>query len=220
MNRQTLLTLAPVLFAGVFTILCASTGQAAYLAYHVDVNTAPLVGNPNGPYSLDFQLNQGSGAATNSVILNNFIFLAGNPTGSPTLFGGASGNLGSTVFLNDAVSAANEFFQGFSGGTTKISFDVLMSANVDPITPDAFSMAILDSGLGNIPATGLGDSLMLVNIDVSNPSLADVQTFTSTDPDAGVTLTVTGTPEPGTLGMGLAAGLIALGWSARRKWRR
>lgn len=217
MNRYSSLKLTRAIFAGVLTVLCAATGRAGTLSFQVNINTASLVGNPNAPYSLDFQLNQGAGAVTNSVALSDFVFTAGSPTGSPTRIGGVTGDLSSSVFLTDTANAFNEFFQGFSGGTTMIAFDVSMTTNVDPTTPDAFVMAILDKGLGNIPTTGLGDSLMLVNIDVSNPSLAKVQTFTSTSPDAGVTVTVTATPEPGTLGMALAAGLIALGWSVRRK---
>ena len=218
MNRYSSLNLARAIFAGALTVLCAATGRAGTLSFQVNINTASLVGNLNAPYSLDFQLNQGAGAATNSVALNHFVFTAGNPTGSPTRIGGVTGDLSSSVFLTDTANAFNEFFQGFSGGTTLIAFDVSMTTNVDPATPDAFIMAILDRGLGNIPTTGLGDSLMLVNIDVSNLSLARVQTFTSTSPDAGVTVTaVTAAPESGTLGMALAAGLIALGWSVRRK---
>jgi hypothetical protein len=197
------------------TVGGALTGHAATLSFQVNVNTASLIGNPNAPYSLDFQLNQGTGAATNTVALSHFVFTAGNPTGSPTRIGGVTGDLTSSVFLTDATNPANEFFQGISGGTTRIAFDVSMTDNVDPTTPDAFVMAILDKSLGNIPTTGLGDSLLLVNIDVSNLSLANVQTFTSTSPDAGVTVTVT--PEPGTLGMVVAVGLIALGRRVRRK---
>jgi hypothetical protein len=194
---------------------CAPASQAASISYQVDVNTSSLVGDADGPFSLDFQLNQGSGLATNTVTLSNFSFAGGSATGSPNLSGGATGSLGSSVILTDTTDPFNEFFQTFSAGTTAINFDVTLTANVDPVIPDSFSMAILDSGLANITTTGLGDSLMLVNITASNLTLSDVQTFTSTAPDAGVTVAVS--PEPGTLYLLMgAAGLIGLlAWKRR-----
>ena len=209
---------ARLVFVAACTLLCAATSQAGTLSFQVDVNTAPLLGNPNGPFSLDFQLNPGTGAATNSVSLYNFAFTSGNATGSPTLIGNAAGSLTSSVSLNDASDTNSEFFQGFSATTTHITFDATLTENVDPTTPDAFVMAVLDNNLFNIPTPGLGDSLLLANISVSNLSLANFQKFTSTSPDAGVTVSVSPTPEPGTLGMGLAAGLIALGSFARRRF--
>jgi hypothetical protein len=173
------------------------------------------VGNANGPYSLDFQLNDGGGTVTNVVSLSNFVFTNGAPAGAPNLIGGATGDLSTGVTLTDASFFSNEFFQGFSAGTTHIGFNVSITENVEPGVPDAFSMAILDSGLLNIPTTGLGDSLLLVNVGSTPLRFSDIQLFTSTAPDGGVT--VSATPEPGSMGLVLVSGLIALGWSVRRK---
>ncbi len=201
-------------------MLCASAGQAATLSFHVGVNTSSLVGNANGPFSLDFQLN-GVGPATNTVTLDDFSFTGGTPTGAPSLFGNATGDLGSTVSLNDAGSADNEFFQGFTAGTTEIQFDASITENVNAGTPDAFAMAILDNNLLNIPTTGAFDSLLELDISQSNLGVGNVQTATSTAPDAGVTVDVTApAPEPGTLGMFLSAGLLAAGWISLRRTRR
>src|SRR5215472_12367635 len=115
MYRHNSLRLARAIFAAALTVLCAPAGRTATLAFHVNIDTASLIGNSNAPYSLDFQLNQGAGAAINSVSLNHFAFTTGSPTGSPTRIGGATGDLSSTVFLTDAANAANEFFQGYSG---------------------------------------------------------------------------------------------------------
>ena len=215
MKRPNSFKPARLAFVAACTMLCAVTSQAGTLSFEVDINTSPLLNNLNGPFSLDFQLNPGTGAATNTVNLTNFAFTAGSATGSPSLSGNATGSLGSSVSLSDASDTFSEFYQGFAATTTHISFDASVTENVDPTTPDAFVMAILDKNLFNIPTTGLGDSLLLLNINASNLSLANVQTFSSTSPDAGAT--VTASPEPGTLGMGLAAGLIALGWRARRR---
>ena len=178
------------LFAGVCITICATPGYAESVSYQVDVDTSSLVGDVNAPFSLDFQLNQGSGLATNTVTLSNFSFTNGSVAGSPNLFGDVTGDLSSSIMLTDATIPFNEFFQSFSIGTTAIDFDVTMTTNVDPITPDSFAMAILNSALANIATTGLGDSLMLVNITASNLTLSDVQTFTSIAPDGGVTVGV------------------------------
>jgi hypothetical protein len=210
-----MLKTAQIVFIGIGTMLCASTSQAETFSFHVDVNTSSLVGSPNGPFSLDFQLN-GAEPLTNTVTLDDFSFAGGAPTGSPSLFGNASGDLGSTVSLNDAGSANNEFFQGFSGATTDIQFDASVTENVNAGIPGAFAMAVLDGNLFNIPTTsGDGDdSLLELNISQENLSLVNVQRFTSIAPDAGVT--VAATPEPGTLFLFLPAGLLAAGWAVRR----
>ena len=204
-------------FVAACITMSASTSQAA-LIYHVDINTTPLVGSLNGPFSLDFQLTDGSGnflVGVNTVTLSNFIFTGGTPTGSASLFGGAAGSLSSTVTLTDDASFLNEFFQGFSALTTKIGFDVLLTTNVDPgPTPDAFSMAILNDTLSNIPTTGLGDSLMLVNINSASLSLSDVQKFTGSP--SGVTVAASPVPEPSSW-LVMGSGFIALGWRARRR---
>src|SRR5438876_718777 len=82
-------------------LLLPSVSGAALLAFHVDVNTAPLVGNSAGPFSLDFQLIDGSGtlAVPNTVTLSNFTYGGGGAVGLPTLSPGATGSLTSTISL-------------------------------------------------------------------------------------------------------------------------
>src|SRR4051812_19466391 len=74
----------------------------ADIIFNVSMNTAPLIGHPAGPFSIDFQLNNGSGPlADNTATISNFNFGGGAPAGTPTLIGGASGNLSSSVRLTD-----------------------------------------------------------------------------------------------------------------------
>ncbi len=202
-------------------MLCASASQAGTLSFHVGINTSSIASNVNGPFSLDFQLN-GVGPLSNTVTLGDFSFTGGNPTGSPTLSGNATGSLSSAVSLNDAGNAFNEFYQGFTAGTTEIQFDATVTELVNAGTPDEFLMAILDNNLANIPTTAVdgSDSLLLLDISQENLNLGSAQTSRSIAPDAGVTVTVTGpapTPEPGTMVMFLSAGLLAGGWIASRK---
>lgn len=194
--------------------LTASQAAAAPLAFNVLINTTPLLGNAGAPFALDFQLNDGSGTVVNTATIFNFAFGGGAPTGSPMLFGDATGNLSSQVRLMDT-TPFNEFLQSFVAGSF-LRFDVLLTANVEsgPI-PDLFSISILDKNLNNIPTTGLGDSLALVNITRTSLGLSDVQTATSTSP-AGVGATVQPVPEPASLLL-LTSGVGAVMATVRKR---
>jgi hypothetical protein len=60
-----------------------------FLNYHVTVATSPLIGHPAGPFSLDFQLTDGSGLgdANNTATISNLSYGGGAATGSATLSG-------------------------------------------------------------------------------------------------------------------------------------
>jgi PEP-CTERM motif len=193
----------------------ASPAEATSISFRVQVNTAPLVGSPLAPLFLDFALTDGSGtlAVPNTVVINNFNFGGGSAVGSPTLAGGASGSLAASVTLSDSANFFNELFQQFTPGNS-LSFDVTATTNADPISPDAFSFAILDKNLFNLPTTGLGDSLVLANLAPSL-TVSKVQTFNTTNP-AGVTALASPIPEPGTLLL-LGSGVVAV---VRRRVRR
>ncbi len=74
----------------------APAASASPIALHIYVNTAALIGDPTGPFSVDFQLTDGSGslAVPNTATLSNFTFGGGGVVGLPNLFGGVSGDLG------------------------------------------------------------------------------------------------------------------------------
>lgn len=204
------LTLAAALCAGLL-VLTASSVDAAPITFHVNINTSSLAGSASAPFALDFQLNGGSPSANTATIFN-FTFGGGAPSlnPAPTTIGLASGNLSSTVTLADnAANFFNEFYQGFTPGAS-IGFDVLLSGNPNTPTPDVFSVALLDRNLFNIPTTGLGDSLLLVNINTSTPGIANIQTFSGTGAFSGVQTQVAPVPEPATLVL-LGAGLAGAG---------
>ncbi len=199
----------------------AAPALRAQFNFHINLNTAALSGAANAPFFLDFQLNQGSGLLSNAVTLTNFTFTGGSATGSPSLFGNAIGSLGTSVTLTDtSASPFNEFFQGFSAGTTNIQFNVSVSQLAGGAIPDEFTTAILDSELGN-PQIGTNApdtvSLVTLNLGAAN-TIANVSTYASTAP-AGVTASaapITGlvaVPEPSSYafaGTAMLAGIAAL----------
>lgn len=198
----------------VAALALASLAQAQ-LQFQVQLNTSSLVANPTGPFSLDFQLNDGSvwGDANNWATLSNFQFGGGSAWGSATAIGGAMGNLGSTVTLNDS-NAYNELYQSFTPGSW-LSFTVSLTnwADAGP-TPDKFSFAILDSSLMNLPTKSLGsDTFLEVNLTGANPTLL---TYGSVDGLIAAP-TVTPVPEASTYGIWAAALLGVLAFRQRRK---
>jgi hypothetical protein len=194
-----------------FTIAAAlilSTAASQAVTYRVTLDTLALVGNSNAPFSLDFQLNDSDGFSlnNNSALLSNFYFGTGSPVGSGTFFGGASGDLSTSVTLADTQSF-NEFYQTFTPGST-LAFDLslTLNANSGP-TPDGFSVSILDSSLANIPTTGLGDSLVLFNI-INSPTGPEINFGTGTGDYSGVTLSAVPEVSQATLPLIIAGSMI------------
>lgn len=192
--------------------LCISPAVAfaGSITFHVDIATTALINNAAGPFSLDFQLNNGSGIASNTATIYNFTYGGGSAVSPANTFGGASGDIGSVVNLVDS-SAFNELFQQFNPGAT-LGFDVLLSTNVDAPVPDAFAFAILDGNLFNLPTNGFADTLVFVNLNSNGLGVGDVQAF-RTIGNIALQVTVQPVPEPGTLVLliaGAATGLRRL----------
>ena len=197
-------------------LLASTQAQAGTLTYHFDVNTATLVGNVNSPFYLDFQLNYGSGTG-NSATIGNLTFTGGSLTGTPNLFGNASGDLGTAALLSaDSVNAFNEIFQQFSPGTS-LGFDVSLTSNATTVTPDAFAFAILDKTTGQITTTDPLLGLSLVQADIGTSGIT-IGSYAGVGDYDGVTVSVTPVPEASTSTLGLlAVSMVALGVFRARK---
>ena len=213
LNRMTRVA---VLVAATWGLLASLTPTSYAGSFHVEISTGDLGQSPanaNSPFYLDFQFNDGGVLSNNSASITNLNFAGGNATGSPVLLGGATGNLGSNVLFNNN-SSFQELYQSFSPGAT-IGFDVFLTQNVDGITPDSFFVSILDKDLFNIPTSGLGNSLL--QIDINSSGLPTVNLGAGTGLYAGMTASAVAVPEPGSigmLGMGIAC-IVGYGWRRR-----
>jgi hypothetical protein len=204
-----------------FLFALASASHAANLVYFVTLNVASLVSNPNAPFALDLQLVPGSNNVTNSVTLSNFIVTGGTLTGTPDFsFGGASGSSASSIVLTNSNATDNEYAELFSAGVTQIQFKVTETSNSETVgsgtpIPEQFNVAIYDNTQSNIPTLDpSGGNALLSSAIVSGQTLSSVQTYSSTSPDAGVTVSLSTVPEPASAGL-LLIGACAM--IARRK---
>ena len=216
---------AAVLSALILLASAASSQAQTFgdLTYYVTLNVSSLTSNGNGPFSLDLQLNTGSGNVTNTVTLSNFTFTNGSATGSPNFtLGGETGSLTSSVTLTNS-SATNELAQAFSGTTTQISFAVDETSNSELVSggtaiPDQFSVYLDDATGSFIPTTDSVNSTLVTEAITAQQTLGSVSTFSSTSPDGGVTASVSAVPEPGSAAM-LVLGVAGL-CARRRTFRR
>ena len=203
------------LFASAGLLFATAVSQAA--VYHVSIDTTALSLPANlgsAPYSLDIQLNAGDSLNNNTAVVNNFTFGGGTGAiGTANGFGGVSGSIASGITLNDS-SQFNEFYQTFGAGTT-LAFDLSLTQVVGAgLTPESFSIAILDGNLFNITTSGLGDTLLQANINTTNALTIDQLNLASgTGSFSGVSATAI--PEPTTT----VCALLACGAGVLRRRR-
>jgi hypothetical protein len=158
-----------------FALWLAPSGRADII-YNFSMNTAPLVGN--GPFALDFQFLDGSGSGddNNTVKLTNFTFGGGSASGGGTATGGAAGSLALGVTLQDT-SFFNEYYESFTPGTL-LSFTIDTTSVPDTGgTPDLFTVAILDSGLNELPTNGPASEFL--DVSLAGGTNAQVSTYGS-----------------------------------------
>ncbi|MDX2178135.1 MAG: NF038129 family PEP-CTERM protein [Bryobacteraceae bacterium] len=188
--------------------LAVSQASAALLT--IQMNTAALAGFAT-PLTLDFQFIDGEliGNNNNMVTISDFNLGGGILVGSPTLFGGASGDLNTVVTFQDSVPVSG-FQQAFIPGSS-LWFRILLTDNPEPTFPDSFTFAILDSTLTPISTTSFFD--VFVQIDI--PALVPGNSQSFGDPTTGIPgPVITAIPEPST--WMLAAPLALLVFRRRR----
>jgi hypothetical protein len=191
-------------------LLCASIARAD-LSYLVNINTASLIGNASGPFYLDFQSIFGSGSPQ-AIQVSSTGMTGGGFIGAPTSIGAVAGHpAASMIMLPSSSDPYNEFYQQFSPVTFDITFILDLTTNASGVTPTSFSVSILDNTLANIPTTGVGDSLLLFNLNGAN-------TAYQTGTGLGVTVSLTPIPEPSTYAL-LAGAAMFAGIVRRRKAR-
>jgi len=206
-------------------ILAAAVSLRADITYRVTIATDALQGAPAGPFYVDFQLFDGTGAgnANTTVSLSNFNFGGGSSVAGTFDAGGVSGSLDSNITLTDS-SFYNEFYQGFTPGST-LQFDLQISSSPQGgVTPDSFAFAFLDSTLSNLPTLAPGsDVFSYVEIGDGDPVVTNYASNDSIIPNAGgpglsiLAPSFQPVPEASTFGAAAAVGLLALAGLRRRK---
>ena len=195
-------------------VACLAIAPAchAYL-FTVTIDTSGLLGDPAGPFTLDYQLIDGSGGpgdGNNTVSINNFSYGGGGaPFGPVSTIGGASGNLSSgLVSITDTVFW-NEFYQSFAAGST-LKFDLNLTTNSDAPSPtsDQFVFFVLDNALVPVQTTDLTvgrGAVLVVDINSATPSIEQYELVASM------------IPEPSTIMLfGLGGAVLLVGWLRRR----
>ncbi|MCW3058767.1 MAG: sorting protein [Capsulimonas sp.] len=145
-------------------------------------------------------------------------------TGSPSYFGGGSGDLASGISISDT-AFYNEFTQSFQSGDSPgglLTFTLSTTTAPDAGAPDEFSFYLLDSS-GNVVLTSDSYANSLMTIDL-NSAIPNVTTYQGAGDYQGLDITVTplaAVPEPSSVAsLGLL--LLMTGgamWRLRRKSR-
>ena len=211
-NMKNSLLLIVALAALLFTFE-APTSFATGISLNVSIDTSGLPATPGSEIFFILTDGSGLGDANNTATLTTFA-LGGGAVGAVDLsntFGGASGDMSSTVSLTDS-SFTNVFAETFSAGSS-LSFLLNLTTNLDAGgTPDLFSIAITDpSGtlVSTSDPTGF-NNLLVINLDSASPSPSTYSSLLTLSSPGPIT-----TPEPATILL-LAAGLAAIALSIKR----
>jgi hypothetical protein len=205
-----------ILLAILFT--CAASADVIGT---LSLDTSGLVGDPNGPFTLDFQLVENT-ASLNQVSLSNFQLGGGSlTTAAVSSTGGVTVPTAPFSVLLDSSAFLNDVQFAWTPGAA-LSFYIDATAFDDPLGPDTFTFAILDGNGVEVPTT---NSFFDVFAELDTPgggAPADA-VFSGTDSTRTTTSVATpqftaATPEPPGWAFGatlLAAIAIVRRWRAR-----
>ncbi len=185
-------------------LLAGGVTPARAASFTVSLDTSALVALGN--FGLDFQLIDGDGVSNTTVVLRDFTFGTGGATGSATLVGSATGSLASQIALQDAAFFTSAT-QAFTPGAT-LAFLLEVSGSSDPLSPDFFTMALLDANGAEVPTLGVAEEMLSLSLvaGASPTSYATDTGRTSLNVPAPM---VTSVPEPATALLVLSGALLA-----------
>jgi hypothetical protein len=175
----------------------------ADVVYNVSMDTAPLKNNAAGPFSLEFQFTDGSGASdgNNTITLDQFSFGAdGGLVGAPSTFGSTTGDLATSLSFTDS-SFFNQFIQEFKPGN-ELQFRLTTTTNIDPGgVPDEFTFSILDNSGTELPTLGFFDVFVQLDISSAKPTPQSFASDTSRAAAGGAPVdlsapSISAVPEP------------------------
>jgi len=190
------------------TILLAMMMASAALADitgTVTLNTSGLIFDPNGPFTLDFQLVENT-ASLNQVMLSDFSFGGGSMNTTPTsTTGGVTVDTSLPTVLLDGSSFLNDAQFAFTPGST-LGFSFDATANSDPAGTDTFTFAIFDQNGVAIPTVNSFFDVF-VEIDLPSPGFPSGITLSGSD----LTRTTIDVPTPVLASAPEPSGLMLLG---------
>jgi len=217
MNRQPHRYLPVVALA---LCLCgAGLSARADQLVNVAVNTSSLAGMAGSEVFWEMTDGSGSGDANNTATMSNFA-LGGGTVGAVdpfSTFGGASGDLGSTVSITDS-SPDNQFAQLLTPGAS-LSFSLDLTTNADAGgIPDGLFMFIADPSFNSIAQTSDPNGQNSLFAVTFNPTADLIQNY---DPAlVSITSAVTAVPEDNPASTYSAFALLLGGLAVLRSRRR
>jgi len=208
-----------------FPLLALGLSVAGSVAWadevvNISVNTSSLAGQAGSEVFFELVDGSGTGNGLNTTTMSNFV-LGGGSAGAVdpfNTFGGASGDMGSTVSINDN-SPESEFAQLLTPGTS-LAFKLDLTNYVEPgPIPDAFYMFVTNPGGTSIAntsdPTGF-NSLFAVTFNSSLPSITNYDSsLVSVTSGASVSAPEID-PQTATSGLAFLAACLAVLCARRR----
>lgn len=199
------------------TFLLLFTAGAGIAGTVFTMDTTPLQSSAAGPFTLDFQFTDGSGAGdgNNTVTLSDFSFGGGSIDTTPSSStGGVNVTTGPFAISLTDTSFYNDLQFGLTPGSS-LGFTLDETANPDAGAPDTFTFAIFDGSGSEITTTNPNGFDSFIEADLPTNTSTTVTTLSPSAPGASVALNApvrsagSPTPEPTAL-VPMAALALAL----------